>query len=126
MTDFKFPREQKLKSKSEISLLFEKGKWMTCGNLRIISLDLDKKPQENISVQNQKIGVSVSKKYFKKAVDRNRIKRLLREAYRMNKEIFTEKFGTHSLSMLFWVSKEMPEKCQNIETDFLNLCKPKN
>ena len=126
MTDFKFPREQKLKSKTEISLLFEKGKWMTCGNLRIISLDLDKKPQEDISVQNQKIGVSVSKKYFKKAVDRNRIKRLLRESYRMNKEIFTEKFGTHSLSMLFWVSKEMPEKFQNIETDFLNLCKPKN
>lgn len=33
-----------------------------------------------------KAGVTVGKKYFKKAVDRNRIKRLLREAYRLQKE----------------------------------------
>jgi len=33
-----------------------------------------------------KTGVSVSKRYFKKAVHRNRIKRLLREAYRMQKQ----------------------------------------
>ena len=78
MTDFKFPREEKLKHKSEIDLLFAKGKWQTCGNLRIISIDLEKKPQEGFLISNQKFGVSVSKRYFKKAVDRNRIKRLLR------------------------------------------------
>ncbi len=32
------------------------------------------------------IGVTASKRHFKKAVDRNRIKRLLREAYRLQKE----------------------------------------
>lgn len=126
MTDQKFPRQNKLKQKKEIDLLFQKGKWTTCGNLRIITLDLEKKPQEDLVVIHQKVGVSVSKKYFKKAVDRNRIKRLLREAYRLNKEIFSEKFGTRSLSMLFWVSKELPHHFSEVEEAFLNLCKPKN
>ena len=73
----KYPRKEKLKQKREIDLLFEKGRWLSQGNLRIISLDLEKKPQEDFSLTNQKFGVSVSKKYFKRAVDRNRIKRLL-------------------------------------------------
>ena len=97
MTDFRFPKEEKLKHKREIDLLFAKGKWQTCGNLRIISINLEKKPQEDFLISNQKFGVSVSKRYFKKAVDRNRIKRLLRETYRLNKEIFTEVFGENSI-----------------------------
>lgn len=121
----KYPTREKLKQKREIDLLFGKGKWQSCGNLRIISIDLDKKPQEDFSVPNQKVGVSVSKRYFKKAVDRNRIKRLLREAYRFNKDIFTEAFGMHSLSMIFWVSKEKPSDLKSLEENFLNLCKSK-
>ena len=91
MTKQKYPRKEKLKQKREIDLLFAKGKWNSCGNLRIISINLEKKPQENFELLNQKIGVSVSKKNFKKAVDRNRIKRLLRESYRLNKDLFTPK-----------------------------------
>ncbi|MBH1958670.1 MAG: ribonuclease P protein component [Flavobacteriia bacterium] len=125
MTDFRFPREEKLKHKREIDLLFAKGKWQTCGNLRIISIDLEKKPQEGFVIPNQKFGVSVSKRYFKKAVDRNRIKRLLREAYRLNKEIFTEVFGKNSISMIFWVSNEKPSSYQSLEESFITLCKSK-
>ena len=122
MSDFKLPKVEKLKHKKEIGLLFEKGKWKTCENLRIITLNLDKKPQEDFSLINQKIGVSVSKKYFKKAVDRNRIKRLLRESYRLNKELFVQKFGTHSISMVFWISKEKPNHFKIVEENFLKLC----
>ncbi|QOW11224.1 ribonuclease P protein component [Kaistella flava (ex Peng et al. 2021)] len=122
MSDFKLPKEEKLKHKKEIGLLFEKGKWKTCDNLRIITLNLDKKPQEDFSFNNQKVGVSVSKKYFKRAHDRNRIKRLLRECYRLNKDLFIEKFGTNSLSMVFWISKEEPKHFKTVEENFLKLC----
>lgn len=121
----KYPRKEKLKQKREIDLLFEKGKWLSQGNLRIISLDLEKKPQEDFSLTNQKFGVSVSKKYFKKAVDRNRIKRLLREVYRLNKEVYLEHFGTQTLAMFFWVSKEKPTDYKTLEENFLTLCKSK-
>lgn len=112
----KFPRKEKLKHKNDISLLFEKGKWKTCGNIRIISLQKE-------DLNGHKVGVSVSKKFFKKAVDRNRIKRLLREAYRLNKESFLEKFGKNSMSMLFYISKELPQHFEEIEKDFKVLIK---
>lgn len=121
----KYPAHEKLKQKRQIDLLFAKGKWLSAGNLRVISLDLDKKPQEDFEISNQKVGVSVSKKYFKKAVDRNRIKRLLREMYRHNKSEFTARFGERSLSMIFWVSKEMPNDYQLLQQNFLTLCNSK-
>lgn len=121
----KYPRKEKLKQKREIDLLFEKGRWLSQGNLRIISLDLEKKPQEDFSLTNQKFGVSVSKKYFKRAVDRNRIKRLLREVYRLNKDLYLEHFGTQTLAMFFWVSKEKPTDYKSLEENFLTLCKSK-
>ena len=125
MTDFRFPKAEKLKHKREIDLLFAKGKWQTCGNLRIISIDLEKKPQEGFLKTKKKFGVSVSKRHFKKAVDRNRIKRLLRETYRLNKEIFTDAFGKNSISMIFWISKEKPSSFQSLEENFVTLCKSK-
>ena len=123
MSDFTLPREQKLKQKKEIDLLFKKGKWKTCENVRIITLNLDQKPEEGFYYLTQKVGVSVSKRYFKKAVDRNRIKRLLRESYRLHKEEFVNKFGANSLSMVFWVSQKKPSHFKEVEDNFLTLCR---
>lgn len=125
-TEQKFSHHQKLKHQKEISVLFEKGKWTTAGNLRIISLDASKPELQQFDVQINKIGFSVSKKLFKKAVDRNRIKRLLRESYRLNKELFSERFGDQSVSMLFWISKKLPQNFSEVEKEFVKLCKPKN
>ena len=122
----KYLTREKLKQKKEIDFLFAKGKWQTHGDLRIISIDTIKKPSEDFTVENQKVGVSVSKKYFKKAVDRNRIKRLLREVYRLNKELFTETYGNQSLSMIFWVSKTKPSDYKTLEQNFISLCTSKN
>lgn len=119
MQNSKYPKAEKLKKTIEIALLFEKGKWRTCGNLRIIIL----KDKPNLPVESNRFGVSVSKRYFKKAIDRNRIKRLLRECYRLNKELFNEAFGSKTMAMLFWVSSEMPQKFQEVEAQFIKLCK---
>ena len=119
-----YPKNEKLKQKKEISLLFEKGKWKTRGKIRMIVLKIDDSNSEN-SIENSKIGVSVSKRFFKKATDRNRIKRLLRESYRLNKDIFKEKFGENSLVMLFWNSPEKPHHYKEVEEEFVNLCQSK-
>lgn len=113
--NFKYPQKEKLKQKKDISLLFEKGKWITCGNLRIINW----KSEE---ISQHKVGVSVSKKHFKKAVDRNRTKRLLREVYRLHKSEFLEKFGENSLNMIFYISPQLPH-FKEIENEFLKLIK---
>lgn len=118
MTNSKYPRAEKLKKNTEISLLFEKGKWRTSGNLRIIIL----KDKPHLPIESVKLGVSVSKRYFKKAVHRNRIKRLLRECYRLNKDLFKQAFGEKTMAMLFWVSPEMPSKFQDVEAQFIKLC----
>lgn len=118
MQNSKYPRAEKLKKNTEISLLFEKGKWRTSGNLRIIIL----KDKPSIPIATGKFGVSVSKRYFKRAVHRNRIKRLLRECYRLNKELFKQSFGEKTMAMLFWVSSEMPAKFQDVEAQFIKLC----
>lgn len=118
MQNFKYPTKEKLKKNNEITLLFEKGKWKNCGNLRIIIL----KNHPDLVTENVKFGVSVSKRYFKKAVHRNRIKRLLRECYRLNKDLFKESFGKKTIAMLFWVSADLPKKFQDVEEQFVKLC----
>lgn len=52
------------------------------------------------------MGVSVSKKYFKKAVDRNYFKRVLRETYRLNKQLLLENIEQPHAFMLLYQSKD--------------------
>jgi ribonuclease P protein component, eubacterial len=117
-----YPFHEKLKKKYEIDLLFDKGKWLSVDNIRIIHL----RPSEKLTIDTHRIGVSVSKRFFKKAVDRNRIKRLLRESYRLNKSVYIDAFGDRSIAMLFWASKDLPEHFSVVEKQFLDLCKKRS
>ena len=65
MTDveLKYPRQEKLKSKATIDLLFTKGKSVAKYPLRLVFVEIS----DGETIQN-KTGVSVSKKYFKKRI----------------------------------------------------------
>ncbi|MDO1512888.1 ribonuclease P protein component [Maribacter confluentis] len=100
--DQTFGKKEKLKSKVLITKLFDEGKGISSFPLKLIYL-----PVTNHSV-SFKTGVTVSKRNFKSAVDRNRIKRLLREAYRRNKAlVFNNTDGNYAFLFLY-LGKEMP------------------
>jgi ribonuclease P protein component len=82
MNKFKFPKTLRLKSEKSVSCLFERGKSHFLAPMRLLW-----GINENSVSPLPKVGFSVSKKNFKRAVDRNLLKRRMREAYRLNKEI---------------------------------------
>ncbi|HEY9117946.1 MAG TPA: ribonuclease P protein component [Roseivirga sp.] len=77
---FTFPKSERLHSKKLIEELFNKGSYFYLYPFRVTFLPLT--PTETTQVL-----FSVSKKKFKSAVTRNKIKRKLKEAYRLNKTI---------------------------------------
>ncbi len=82
-TRFGFNKSERLKSRKQIDELFATGKSFAAFPLRVSYQAFAAKPGAAAIVQ---AGVTASKRSFRRAVDRNRIKRLLREAYRLNKE----------------------------------------
>lgn len=98
---FSYPKEEKLKSKKIIDLLFSEGKSVSKYPLRLVYIAYDF--EENVPL---KMGVSVSKKYFKNAVDRNYFKRVLRECYRLNKALLTEHVNTKYCIMFFYQTSD--------------------
>jgi ribonuclease P protein component len=97
--NFTYNKHEKLKSKKAIEQLFSEGKSISAYPLRLVYVE---------NSETLKVGVSVSKRNFKKAVDRIRIKRLLREAYRLNKQQLVEKNISSYSIMLLYMHKEMP------------------
>lgn len=60
-------------------------------------------------VSNTKFGVSAPKKLFKKAVDRNFIKRILRECIRKNKHLIEDSYNLIDKTMIIYISSSLPE-----------------
>ncbi|PXY44384.1 ribonuclease P protein component [Flavobacterium hydrophilum] len=99
--NFTYPKNERLKSKTTIGLLFSEGKSVSKYPLRLVYRQAEADSEEKI-----KIGVSVSKKYFKKAVDRNYFKRVLRETYRLNKHLLLDNVQQPYSLMFFYQTKD--------------------
>ncbi len=98
-------KNERLKSRKQIEELFNKGKKFSITPFRVhyVFNELTNPPLQ--------FGVSVSNKNFKKAVDRNKIKRLVREAYRLQKISLQQKIKEKKgqLNVFFiYTGKEIP------------------
>jgi len=102
--DQTFPTIEKLKSKKLLDELFTSGKKLNEYPIKLVYKQLNF--EDDILV---KTGVSVPKRNFKKAVDRNKIKRLLREGYRLNKHIIHKSLEQKYVCMFLYLGKEMPD-----------------
>lgn len=96
-----YPKSEKLKSRTTIDTMFRGGKSVSKFPLRLVY-----KKETLEEGKKLKIGVSVSKKYFKKAVDRNYFKRVLRETYRLNKSLLIDSLDESYAFMLLYQTKE--------------------
>ncbi|NNC70859.1 MAG: ribonuclease P protein component [Flavobacteriaceae bacterium] len=92
-----FRRKEKLKSKKLIEQLFNEGKSASVYPLKLIYLRVEHK-----GIYPIQAGLSVSKRKMKKAVERNRIKRVLRECYRKNKQaVYDQITGKYIFMFLY-------------------------
>lgn len=98
-----YKKLERLKSKKEIELLFEEGKSIANHPIRLVYRKTEFKDSVTF-----RTGVSVGKKYFKNAVDRNHVKRLIRECYRKNKFLIEASNDQYAF-MFLYSSKEIPE-----------------
>lgn len=100
---FLFPKKERLKSRKIIQALFKKGQSYAVYPLRLVWLKKTDTADDKPDIQ---ITVSVSKRKFKKAVMRNRIKRQMREAWRLNKPTLKEENKTTYYCMLIYTAAE--------------------
>ena len=107
-----FSKRERIVSRKLIEQLFSKGNSHSTSAfpLRIVYMEKNcKEGEEPVQVM-----VSVSKRHFKRAVKRNRVKRQIREAYRQHKTILTDKVAERKqLAIAFiWLADELCESTQ--------------
>lgn len=83
-TAYDFPKREKLCGKTRIATLMKRGRWSSSGCMRFCYC-------ESSVGEGSRFLVSVPKRYFKRAVKRNLLKRRIREAYRLNKSLISSK-----------------------------------
>jgi ribonuclease P protein component len=102
-----FSKKERIVSRKLIEQLFSKGNSHSTSAfpLRVVYMEKDRDEGE----EPVQIMISVSKRHFKRAVKRNRVKRQIREAYRHHKTILTAKVPEDkSIAIAFiWLADEL-------------------
>jgi len=98
----RFTKDEKLKHKKLIAQLFKEGKTITKYPIQLVYLKLAHHGKFPI-----KAGFSVTKKKFKRAVDRNLIKRRMREVYRLNKQYVYSLLNDKYIFMFIYLDSEI-------------------
>lgn len=102
-----FPKKEKLCGEIRIGRLFAEGEAFIAYPLRVVYKFSEEREDSGV-----KILISVPKKKIKKAVHRNRIKRQIREAYRLNKAVLLESCLNNGKSLqiaVTYLSEKLPE-----------------
>ncbi|SNR39726.1 ribonuclease P protein component [Lutibacter agarilyticus] len=103
MMRYTLGKDEKLKSKIFIGQLFAEGKRVKKFPVQLIYLPVQHNDEFPI-----KVGFSVPKRNVKLAVNRNRIKRLMREVYRKNKHAFADNLNEQYIFMFIYMAKDEP------------------
>ena len=77
-----FPKSEKLCGEQAVDCLYKEGKRFVVWPMRVTYLQLHEAPTQVL--------IWAPKVLFKHAVDRNRLRRQMREAYRLNKHVLEE------------------------------------
>jgi ribonuclease P protein component len=105
---YHFNKNEKLKSRKLTEQLFAKGDTFLVFPVKVLYIVVKEPLDYSI-----KIGVTASSKKFKKAVDRNRIKRILKEQYRLNKHPLHSYVNGKNLQVIvffIYIDKVLPTK----------------
>ena len=103
MTRLTFRKEERLTNKKTFESLFGSGKSFTVSPFRLVWIEI-----KSNSIFPVQLGISVPKRSFRKATDRNRLKRRIRESYRKNKQTLYEelkKKNLHIALMVVYIAK---------------------
>ena len=105
MSQFTFKKEERLKNKKILTSLFQKGQSFSVYPLRVVWLMIE----NNEDAFPLQVAISVPKRKFKKAVDRNRLKRQIKETYRLSKYNTIQGLkeqNVHLAMIIIYVGKE--------------------
>ena len=101
MMKFTLGKQERLKSRKLIEKLYEEGSYLKAFPFRMVYLQT-----EHTSSFPAQVGVSVGKRNFKRAPDRNRLKRLMRETFRLQKEIIYDNLENPYVFMISYIGRE--------------------
>ena len=112
MSDYTLPRSERIRSLKAIRRLFSEGRGGFVYPIRYMALSSDSAQSEESKSKDRGVEVlfSVPKKFHKRANKRNLLKRRMREAYRLNRQLLVEKLGAQAKELdlaLIYSAKEL-------------------